>query len=228
MGDVSAAPLQLIAVCGIDREVAKVRAFVDGCLTSGGRSDLLREDLLSLSRQITIRGLISVGVCGALDPALRTGEVVCARAIYDGSTTYPTDGAWTDRLIARTGAKDLSLALGLDRPAATPQAKADLFRVTTAPIVDMESQVVAAWAAELGVPSAVLRVVCDEAHEGIPAAAVAAMAADGSVDVAAVLRGLIKRPADLPPLLRLGRSSGIALTALGRAAAAAGPGLALD
>ncbi len=68
----------------------------------------------------------------------------------------------------------------------------------------------------------ILRVIADPAHRPLPPAALVAMRADGGIDVAAVLGALLRNPAQLPALIRLGLDSREAFSALVRARARLG------
>jgi hypothetical protein len=49
---------------------------------------------------------------------------------------------------------------------------------------------------------AAIRVIADPAHRGLPEAALTAIRADGTTDVAAVLRSVMRKPRQLPALVR--------------------------
>jgi hypothetical protein len=66
----------------------------------------------------------------------------------------------------------------------------------------MESHVVARVARRNDRPFAAVRVVSDSSHQSLPPAALVAMASTGRIDVMAVLRSLLSRPAQLPALVR--------------------------
>ena len=221
-------PATLLGVCGVDREGVRIAPYVDSWVASGGRPERLHGMLEDLGEAIPIRGVISLGVCGALDPALKTGDVVVARAVWDGVQGFACDAGWSERLAGATGARPVEHVFGVDRPAVDPKVKVAVFAVTRAAVVDMESHVVARWAAGLGAPMAVLRVVSDDASRGLPLSALAGMGEDGRVDVGAVLAGLARRPWELPALIRTGRDSGMAFEALGKAAESAGVGMRLE
>jgi hypothetical protein len=93
-----------------------------------------------------------------------------------------------------------------------------LHEATHALAVDMESGAVARAAARYALPFAVLRAVADVASEAIPRAA--AITPSGEPDIPRVLRGLLRRPWELPALIRLGRASAAAHAALRQAASA--------
>jgi adenosylhomocysteine nucleosidase len=102
-------------------------------------------------------GLISAGLCGALDPRLRTGDALRPAAILDADGhRYATAGGAAGRVF------------GSDRLVRTPEEKAQLFATSKALAVDMESHRVARVAAASCVPFLALRVVADTAAETLP------------------------------------------------------------
>ncbi len=108
---------------------------------------------------------------------------------------------------------------------ADASAKRTARAATGAIAVDMESHIAAAVAVRHGLPFAVARVVSDGADRSLPKAAQAGMAADGSMDIAAVLRALARDPRQLPALIRVGREAETAFRALGRGRDLLGPGI---
>jgi hopanoid-associated phosphorylase len=215
----------LLVVCGIEAEARLFRPFATTVLMSGGNVARLAVALDALPPSPRAALVLSAGVAGGLDPALTAGDAVVATAVTDGEAAYACDPAWSARLAGLTGARTVPLALGQDRVITTPGAKHALFARTGAGVVDMESHVAARWAAARNLPFAVLRVVSDDAGRGLPPSAVAGMGEDGRVRVDRVLAGLLRRPWDLPGLLRTGADVGAAMKALAACAAALSSGL---
>lgn len=164
--------------------------------------------------------ILSFGVAGGLDPALPSGALLLASALMAPEGPYTPDAAWTAQLAAATGARPMVLA-GCDTLIASAAEKAALRARTGAAAVDMESAVVARYCASLGMPFAVLRAVGDTAHEALPPAAAHGLDEDGNPAPWRVLRALLRRPQDLPGLIRLARRTGTALAALKPAIGAA-------
>ena len=135
--------------------------------------------------------LLSVGLAGGLDPALRTGDVVA--------------GSW----VIGPGEIDTPC------PATVPVPGA------VSAVVDMESHRVARAAADADVLFAVLRVVLDPADLAIPASALGGLGPDGRTRPMAVLRALARRPRDLPALIGLAWRTRRALRVLKQALAGA-------
>ncbi len=164
-------------------------------------------------------GLISFGLCGALDPALRVGDLLIADAVVSAASRVTADAAWTAALReAIPGARRGDIAAG-DHILDSPAAKDALRRASGAAAVDMESHHVARAAQAAGLPFAVLRAVSDGAARVLPRAATAGFRADGEPDVAAVLRALARAPWELPALIRVALEAEAAFKALARAAA---------
>lgn len=165
------------------------------------------------------RGLLSFGVCAALSPDLRPGDLVLATTVLGpDQRRFAAEAAWAAKLARAIAPVTLAPILGCDRPIATTAEKAELFAATHAAAVDMESHAVAEAALRAGVQFAALRAVIDAAGMAVPGAALAGFKADGAISVAGVLWGLVKSPNDLPDLIRLARCANRARTSLSRVA----------
>jgi len=162
-------------------------------------------------------GVVSFGLCGALAPELGVGQLAIATAVLTPGGEFATDQALSDRLAARLQSVARGLFAGSDVIVPDPPSKSALRQRSGAIATDMESHLAARAAARAGVPFAVLRAISDRADEALPAAAQAGFRPDGSVDVAAVIAGLARRPSELPALLRTARHAGLAFAALRRA-----------
>lgn len=97
-----------------------------------------------------VSGIVSTGLCGALDPALRTGDIVVAG-----------DGLVSTRRFVK-GAMH-----SLDRVAVTSKEKRILRNQTGAIAVDMETAAVRERAEAWGIPFHCVRVVSDNAGEDL-------------------------------------------------------------
>ncbi len=193
----------IVAVVGLRREAGIVAGPGLVVVTAGaagvGVEAAVRRALLGGAR-----GVLSIGLAGALDSTLRPGDLVVGDAVFVGSRVTPADAAWRRRLMealpqARTGG-----VAHVEVPLAGAAAKSELYKASGAMIVDMESGAAARAAADAGAPFAILRAVSDGADRSLPEAATAGFGADGSMDILAVLRALMRRPGDLPALIRTG------------------------
>jgi nucleoside phosphorylase len=160
--------------------------------------------------------LLSLGLCGALVPALGTGEVVLASAVVTSSgARYPCEPRWLECLGAAVGLARPGVVLGAEQVVASPAEKCALAAATGAVAVDTESHHVAVAAAAAGLPFAALRVVVDEAGDTVPPAALAAYGGNGRLRLLALAGALLRHPGELPALLRLAGRSWQALSRLG-------------
>ncbi len=157
-----------------------------------------------------IDALVSFGLAGGLDPALRPGSLLVASAVVLDGRHYLADAA----LSLRLGGMTSHAVLGAMSIAASPALKQRLHAETGAAAVDLESGAVAREASASGLPFAVLRAVCDPAGFALPPAALAALDAGGAIGIGRVLASLAASPGQLPALFRLAGDAAAARAAL--------------
>lgn len=203
----------LVVVTGMLREARLAEGPGVHCLTGYRDPAGLRAGLARIPGDIA--ALMSFGIAGALDPALRVGDVVVGVQVCDPEgRQFEADPRWTAALSRELSNARRSRIAGSDVIVADAAAKRQLRVATNAAIVDMESHCVARLAHERGLPFGVLRVVADTAQDAIPTSAQAGLNPDGSTAPLAVIRELAKRPWQLPALLVLARRTEIALASL--------------
>jgi hopanoid-associated phosphorylase len=166
----------------------------------------------------SVRGIISFGVAGGLDPTLATGDIVVATEVVVGDGRWTAAAGLSGELIGAIGDGGRPVRRGIlagsEVVVPSPQEKAALRAATAAAVVDMESHIAAAYAVAVGLPFAALRVVSDPASRSLPAIATHALKPDGRVDVWKVLRGVVREPSAVPHLMRTGRDFNRALVTL--------------
>lgn len=185
-----------------------------------------RRELAAAAKNATrlgYRGIISFGVAGGLASGLRPGDWVVASAVVESDTTRATDPAWSSRLRDAIEGSSYAPIIGVDTPVAEPATKRALHRKTGAAAVDMESHVVAQVAAAHGLAFAALRVIVDPVDRVIPPAALMGMGSGPHADGAAVLRGLVAQPSQLPRLIRISLDAYLARSAMQRVRRQLGP-----
>jgi adenosylhomocysteine nucleosidase len=212
----------ILAVTGLQRERRLLAAPGVEVVAGGGDHRRLEAELEGLAPGV--RGIISIGIAGALAPGLRPGRWVVATAVHDRGAALPTDPDWTDWLASRLPGAERGVLLGVDTVAATAEQKAELRRASDAIAVDMESHVAARVARHHRRPFVAARVISDAAHRTLPPAARVGMKSDGGVDLPAVLRSLLLAPWQLPALIRTGLEAETAFRALLRGHRLLGPG----
>jgi len=152
-----------------------------------------------------VTGLVSFGLAGGLDPALRPGAIIIPARLRDGADIFnasPLLGPMHGDMVAG------------DRIVATAADKRALFLATGACALDLESGAVARVAARHHLPFAVLRAICDPAERYLPPAALVALDQAGAIGLWRVLVSLARAPQQLPGLLALARDAAAARRAL--------------
>jgi len=198
-GAIAHAPM-ITAVVGLAFEARIAEGAGVHVITSGDGRTLVA----SLSRAVAsdCAGLISFGVAGGLSPELPPGSCIVGSAILDGTTRLMTDHDWSQNLLRGIPGAVSGMIVGVPAPIAHPDAKRALYRDTGAFAVDMESHIVATTAAAHGLRMAAVRVITDPAERALPLAALATMRPNGTSDIAAMIRSLMRRPRELPALLQ--------------------------
>jgi adenosylhomocysteine nucleosidase len=164
-----------------------------------------------------VSALMTFGMAGGLDPALKPGSVVipCELLASDGAR-YVANPAWREQVAAAISplrAVTEGNLLTSTHAIETPADKAAAFRATGAAAVDMESAAVAAIAAQHNLPFIAVRVIVDTAADMLPRAVVAASKA-GRVRLARLIGGLILAPREIGSLVRLAQRYRIAMRSL--------------
>lgn len=166
----------------------------------------------------TVRGVISFGVAGGLDPSLESGDVVVATEVVNGASRWRAGLALGEERIdgAGLGGQKVVRAglAGVEQVVLGQAGKALLHAATGASAVDMESHIAAAYATAAGLPFAALRVISDPATRALPAIARGAIKPNGDIDLKKVLRGLARNPLTLRALVSTGVDFNRALRSL--------------
>jgi adenosylhomocysteine nucleosidase len=152
--------------------------------------------------------LVSTGYCGALDPALRAGDIFVAREVVSADRRFLAAD------LSVTGAATIGTLISTNRVATTAREKSEL-RATGADAVEMEAAGVAARALQWGIPFHAIRVVSDTAAESLPLDFNQMRDRQGRFRRARIVCEALLRPALLPKLMELQRKSATASVALG-------------
>jgi adenosylhomocysteine nucleosidase len=206
---------RVVAVCGLAWE-ARIAAGAGVHAIAGGVNAERLRATLELEVACGASAIMSFGIAGGLVSNLKSGAWLVGRAVVTTKERWVCNDAWTEVIAARLPSAYVADLAGVDSPAATPHAKRALHDATQAVAVDTESHIAARIAAAHGLPFAVFRVVVDPLGRRLPAAVAAALGHKGTINRAAVVRSLVRAPADLPLLMRTAIDARVALRALSR------------
>lgn len=143
--------------------------------------------------------LVSFGLAGGLDPALRPGDLLVPKTVVAAGCAFDCDPS----LVRQFGGATVPLMVGDGAVADTIEAKRALFALTGASAIDLESLAVARVAATHGLEFGVLRAVADPADQCLPPAALVALDERGRIAPGRVLASICRHPLQLPELSRL-------------------------
>jgi adenosylhomocysteine nucleosidase len=153
--------------------------------------------------------IVSMGFCGALDPALQIGDVFVATAVHSAGRRFDT------RLPQSETPHATGVLASVDHVAQTAAEKASL-RTAGASAVEMEAGGVAQFAASLGIPLFCVRSITDTAGQSFVNDFNKALRSDGHFGTISVLTSALGSPGKaLPELFRLRNFCRIATRTLG-------------
>ncbi len=195
------------------RSSQSIESLSDGTLLSvSGMGPAAAAGAARTLIQTGAAALVSFGVAGGLDPTLAAGDICVPREVMQQHVpSIATAGGWRHRVSAALSARipgsrvvegSLLSSAGVVAGVAD---KAALFGSTGAVAVDMESFAVAEVASTHRLPFLALRAIVDRAADELPIIVTAAADAHGELRLMQLLAGLVRSPAQLAPLLRLGR-----------------------
>ena len=218
-----------LVVVGMEHERAIAAGDDVDVVVGAANARLLRERLGRLDTA-RISAVYSFGVAGGLDPALKPGSLLVSTRVVAQDTgagrTLET-GSWAadPELLSATlqravNARSLAIRTGIFLGTDVEARDNDnttlhkLRKTSGAVIIDNESHLAAQFAADHGLPFLSVRVVSDSIHKALPPAALVALNEDGSADGAAVAKSILRRPWQIPALIRTAVEYGRALNAL--------------
>lgn len=204
-------------VTGLQSEAKLVAGLPLHVISGGGRAEVTRHKIDDLIGR-GANGLISFGIGGGLDPALRCGDLVISATVIDAEGRhYAGSAAWLEQALALLPSCAAGHVYASDHIIETVAEKRRLFTTHDALVADMESHHVARAAERRGLPFLVVRAVSDTADETLPAGLAAGVDEDGGTRIFPILGGLLAGRLDLAAVIRAGRSASAALRALKQA-----------
>ncbi|WP_423821577.1 hypothetical protein V5738_14685 [Salinisphaera sp. SPP-AMP-43] len=202
----------IAALPGEARALARLRPRGQARLAGGGRlrlSGMGAERAAVAAEQLADEGataLMSWGTTAALAPGIDPGAIVLpAEIIAANGGRWIADRRWREslagRLAPRHAVHEGALIESLD-VVSDAAAKRRLYDASGAIACDMESAAIATVAARRGLRFVALRAVIDDATMALPPVALAAMDADGHLQVRALLAAMTGRPPAVHAQLR--------------------------
>ena len=154
----------------------------------------------ALKEKMDVAGIINTGYCGALDPALKVGDIV----------------VWGDAPRECPSRFASGEIISSDRVVVTAQEKRALYERTGAIAVEMEAGAAKEIAASWDVPFYCIRSVSDEASEDMPLDFNEYRDAEGRFALSKIALGAMKKPfTRIPALRKLEANCKIASESLG-------------
>jgi adenosylhomocysteine nucleosidase len=170
--------------------------------------------------ELQVRAYISIGLSGALSPDIGTGDVVVGECVKTASSggfgEYRCDpglldiaaGAFTEDEMPKIGP-----LLAVEKVIVASKDKKKLAGAYNCLAVDMESAGAARAAKKAGVPFIAVRAISDELDEDLPVD-FNRFTVEGRMDWPCFAFYVATHPGTIGPLIRLGRSSNLAVANL--------------
>jgi adenosylhomocysteine nucleosidase len=204
------------AVCisglAVEAKIARTAGFA--VVTGAGDRDRTATLVATAAAQTDC--LVSFGIAGGLAPGLKTGTVVVSGEVVSEGQHWAIEPSLRRQLseFAQSIGAVEGLVFGASSILATRTEKERVWAITRALAVDIESEIVARTATELGIPFIVLRSIADTARRDLPPASLVPLTASGKPDLLKILSAVLRQPFQVPVMIGLARETRIALSAL--------------
>lgn len=187
----------------------------------GLRARFLPERWSALATGFAPDLVIAGGTCGALDPSLRVGDLVLARAVLTHrGNSLPVSSGVVDVVGRAATSAGFSARVGTffcaDKVMTSPEVKAERWHASGAIAVDLESGPILEFARRLGLPAAVVRGVSDSADQPVAPELVDLVTPAGELRRGRALGLALRRPRVLSQALALRRGTTRALRTVAR------------
>ncbi len=206
VGSVASAPVGLLVFFAVAEEMkffaphrlgeeAELATTFQAWMTGIGRKNAAEHARKAIAR-MRPELVITAGFAGGLNPALKCGTVVFEQDYDAGFASNLEElGAKPGRFYCHR------------RVAITVEEKAALWRETGADAVEMESSVIRTICRELGIPSATIRVISDDASQDLPLDFNALMTSEDRINYLKLLGAVLSHPARIPKLIGFQRQT---------------------
>ncbi len=176
-------------------------------IRSGMGCDRARRALAEMAKKFELEQVISIGYAGALDPALKVGELVVADQVvyYETMKNYSLD----KELLSMMPEARRGTLLTVDSLAAKPQEKKALREKYSAVAVDMETSALAEKAQARNIPFISVRAITDTADQELIDCSYL-VEEDGEVSKLKAGWHVLTHPGDMKGMIELGQHAKIA------------------
>lgn len=223
MGNVNARPV--IVVTGTLREAAVLNHHQVEVIAGGNDPEHLRAELMERAQHAA--GLVSYGMCGAIDYTLKLGTMVIGKRLT-GAFHAKCDERWVEVLHELLPHARVGTVHADGHLLSQAHDKAERAWASAAIVADMESHIVAEVAAHMNLPFAVLRCISDVAEVELPPAVNVMMGPNGELALGAILKSIRQHPDQLGSLTKTIMGFAKAYRALIKGSKQAGPYLGFD
>ena len=196
-----------LKAAGVD--MSKVKIGVSGA--NADRAEEIAQGFLDDGA----KAIVSAGLCGGLDPALKTGELVLGERVVSAKGDIVIADKRLSAAADKFSPRHVAI-FGSDEIVDSIEKKRALFQRYAAETVDMESHGAARASAKAEIPFIAIRVVADGSDRILPKAALRAVTPSGGVNVMNVLVDCVRAPQQFEEIFALGRDSGAATNVLSR------------
>ena len=186
-------------------KIARIAPATRLCLSGMGAQGALKAT--QILHEYEVDALMSFGVAAALDNRLVPGDVVLPEMIHSNGVNLPVTLEWRER-IAESLPSYLTVVGGTltdtQEPLFTREEKIKLGEKTGACAADMETAMVAEFAARADLPFIAVRAIVDPLEFSPPPALMDVVYADGSTDVVRLIPRLFNGSVPFKTLFHLG------------------------
>ncbi|MDR4514343.1 phosphorylase [Nitrosomonas sp.] len=186
-------------------EISRIAPRTRLCLSGMGGAGALRAS--QMLHEYGVGGLISFGTAAALNDKLIPGDLVLPEATYCKGRELPVTLEWRERVVEMLPSY-LTVVGGIladtQNPLSSQQEKLKLAEDAGACAADMESAIVAEFAAHRDIPFIAVRAIVDPLEFSPPSALLDAVHADGTVNVIKLTSAILNRSVSLKTLFHLG------------------------
>lgn len=157
-----------------------------------------------------INYLVSWGTAGALNPDLKSGDIIIPdRIMNDAKSSFACDVEWRNHIIHNLDQSQVNVFGGTiysTNKVFTPDDKKRIRTQTQAIAVDMESARIASIADKASIPFIAIRTIVDESTMHIPQSILKNIDEYGQAKFSKLSYSLFTHPRDIPMIYQLGRS----------------------